>query len=149
MPALQALSAPNCFAYNFAAARGIECRLRRPHPHRQKWGEQPGELPYTPDRIQVYSPVYSNVEGRVSARYVRSYLEAGEAAAGQPMGPAERAVLDARRGREAIEMLRVATCGGTGTVRRPAREHSDCQCDVASAKLALARTWDGPRHWAE
>ena len=119
--------------------------LYRCYVRHRRGEEQPGDLPYTPYRI----PVYSNVEGKVSARYVRSYLEAGEAAAGQPMGPAERAVLDARRGREAIEMLRVATCGGTGTVRRPAREHSDCQCDVASAKLALARTWDGPRHWAE
>src|SRR5262249_27754224 len=52
--------------------------------------EQPGELPYTPYRI----PVYSNVEGKVSVRYVRSYIEAGEAAAGRPMGAAERAVID-------------------------------------------------------
>ena len=38
--------------------------------------EQPGEPPYTPYRI----PVYSNVEVKVSARYVRSYIEAGEEA---------------------------------------------------------------------
>jgi len=39
-------------------------------------------------------PVYSNTEGKVSARYVRTYVEAGEAAAGRPMSEAELAVLD-------------------------------------------------------
>jgi Taurine catabolism dioxygenase TauD, TfdA family len=38
--------------------------------------------------------VYSNVEGKVSVYYVGSYLEAGEAAAGRPMVPAELAVID-------------------------------------------------------
>jgi Taurine catabolism dioxygenase TauD, TfdA family len=64
--------------------------LYRGYVRHRRGEEQLGELPYTPYRI----PVYSNVEGKVSARYVRSYLEAGEAAAGRPMGPAERAVLD-------------------------------------------------------
>jgi hypothetical protein len=44
LPAPQALSAPNCCACNFAAARGIESRLLRPHPHRRKRGDQPGEF---------------------------------------------------------------------------------------------------------
>lgn len=52
--------------------------------------EQPGELPYTPHRV----PVFSNIEGNISARYVRTYVEAGEAAAGRPMDGAELAVLD-------------------------------------------------------
>jgi len=52
--------------------------------------EQLGELPYTPYRI----PVFSNVEGKVSVRYVRSYIEAGETVAGHPMGPAVRAIID-------------------------------------------------------
>lgn len=52
--------------------------------------EQPGELPFTPYRV----PVYSNTEGQVSARYVRTYVEAGEAAAGRPMDEVELAVLD-------------------------------------------------------
>jgi hypothetical protein len=52
--------------------------------------EKPGDLPYTPYRV----PVYSNTEGKVSARYVRNYVEAGEAAAGRWMGEAEFAVLD-------------------------------------------------------
>jgi hypothetical protein len=39
-----ALSAPNCCACNSAAARGIESRLLRPHPHRRKWGNQAGRI---------------------------------------------------------------------------------------------------------
>jgi hypothetical protein len=54
--------------------------------------EKPGDPPYTPYRV----PVYSNTEEKVSARYVRTYIEAGEAAAGRPMGEAELAVLDRR-----------------------------------------------------
>ena len=64
--------------------------LYRGYVRHRRGEEQPGELPYTPYRI----PVYSNVEGKVSARYVRSYIEAGEAAVGRPMGPAELAVID-------------------------------------------------------
>jgi Taurine catabolism dioxygenase TauD, TfdA family len=52
--------------------------------------EQPGDLPYTPYRV----PVYSNIDGRVSVRYVRSYVEAGETAVGRRMGEDELAVLD-------------------------------------------------------
>jgi len=64
--------------------------LYRGYVRHRRGEEQPGELPYTPYRI----PVYSNVEGKVSVRYVRSYIEAGEAAAGRPMGAAERAIID-------------------------------------------------------
>ena len=64
--------------------------LYRGYVRHRRGEEQPGELPYTPYRI----PVYSNVEGKVSARYVRSYIEAGEAAAGRPMGVAEHAIID-------------------------------------------------------
>jgi hypothetical protein len=52
--------------------------------------EQPGDLPYTPYRV----PVYSNTDDKVSAKYVRTYIEAGEAAVGRPMGRNELAVLD-------------------------------------------------------
>jgi hypothetical protein len=52
--------------------------------------EKPGDLPYTPYRV----PIYSDIDGKVSARYVRTYVEAGEAAAGRPMGEAELAALD-------------------------------------------------------
>ena len=69
-----------------------ECleRLYRGYVFHRRGEEQPGELPYTPYRV----PVYSNTEGKVSARYVRTYVEAGEAAAGRPFGEGERAVLD-------------------------------------------------------
>jgi hypothetical protein len=52
--------------------------------------EQPGALPYTPYRV----PIYSQIDGKVSVRYVRSYVEAGETAVGRRMGEAELAVLD-------------------------------------------------------
>jgi len=65
-------------------------RLYRGYAFHRRGEEQPGDLPYTPYRV----PVYSNTEGKVSARYVRTYVEAGEAAAGRPMGDAELAVLD-------------------------------------------------------
>src|SRR5215469_12103360 len=65
-------------------------RLYRGYVFHRRGEEKPGELPYTPYRV----PVYSNTEGKVSARYVRTYVEAGEAAAGRPMREAELAVLD-------------------------------------------------------
>src|SRR5271155_463670 len=67
----------------------LEC-LYRGYVFHRRGEEKPGELPYTPYRV----PVYSNTDGKVSARYVRTYVEAGEAAAGRPMGDAELAVLD-------------------------------------------------------
>jgi hypothetical protein len=65
-------------------------RLYRGYVFHRRGEEKPGDLPHTPYRV----PVYSNTEGKVSTRYVRTYVEAGEAAAGRPMGEAERAVLD-------------------------------------------------------
>ena len=65
-------------------------RLYRGYAFHRRGEEQPGELPYTPYRV----PVYSNTDGKVSARYVRTYVEAGEAAAGRPLGDSELAVLD-------------------------------------------------------
>ena len=65
-------------------------RLYRGYVFHRRGEEKPGDLPYTPYRV----PVYSHIEGKVSARYVRTYVEAGEAAAGRPMGGAELAVLD-------------------------------------------------------
>src|SRR5262249_50705607 len=54
-------------------------RLYRGYAFHRRGEEQPGELPYTPYRV----PVFSNIDGYVSARYVRTYVEAGEAAAGR------------------------------------------------------------------
>jgi len=65
-------------------------RLYRGYVFHRRGEEKPSELPHTPYRV----PVYSNTERKVSARYVRTYVEAGEAAAGRPMGEAELAVLD-------------------------------------------------------
>jgi hypothetical protein len=65
-------------------------RLYRGYVFHRRGEEQPGELPCTPYRV----PIFSNTEGKLSARYVRTYVEAGEAAAGRPMGEAELAVLD-------------------------------------------------------
>src|SRR5499427_4925502 len=65
-------------------------RLYRGYAFHRRGEEQPGELPYTPYRV----PVFSNTDGYVSARYVRTYVEAGEAAAGRPMEAAQMAVLD-------------------------------------------------------
>jgi len=65
-------------------------RLYRGYVFHRRGEEQPGELPYTPYLV----PVYSTTEGEVSARYVRTYVEAGEAAAGRPMGEEELAVLN-------------------------------------------------------
>jgi hypothetical protein len=65
-------------------------RLYRGYVFHRRGEEKPGDLPYTPYRV----PVYSNTEEKVSARYVRTYVEAGETAAGRPMGEAELAVLD-------------------------------------------------------
>jgi len=65
-------------------------RLYRGYVFHRRGEEKPGDLPHTPYRV----PAYSNTEGKVSARYVRTYVEAGEAAAGRPMGDAELAVLD-------------------------------------------------------
>ena len=82
-----ALTVHNVMLEEYPEARD---RLYRGYVPHRRGEEQPGELPHTPCRI----PVYSNVEGKVSARYVRTYIEAGEAAAGRPMGAAELAILD-------------------------------------------------------
>jgi len=65
-------------------------KLYRGYVRHRRGEQKPGDPPYTPYRI----PVLSNTEGMVSARYVRTYCEAGEAAAGRPMGPEDLAVLD-------------------------------------------------------
>ncbi len=61
-------------------------RLYRGYVFHGRGEEKPGDLVYTPYRV----PVYSNTEGKVSARYVRTYVEA----AGRPMGEVDLAVLD-------------------------------------------------------
>src|SRR5437870_10730453 len=78
--------------HNALLAEDPECleRLYRGYVFHRRGEEQPGELSYTPYRV----PVFSNIEHNVSARYVRTYVEAGEAAAGRPMDATELAFLD-------------------------------------------------------
>jgi hypothetical protein len=47
-----------------------------------------GRVPYTPYLV----PVFSNTDGCISARYVRTYVGAGETAGGRPMNAAERSL---------------------------------------------------------
>jgi hypothetical protein len=65
-------------------------RLYRGYTYHRRGEQRPGDLPYTPHRV----PVFSNVEGKVSARYVRSYIEAGMAEVGTPIDGRDREVLD-------------------------------------------------------
>ena len=65
-------------------------RLYLGYVRHRRGEEQPGEMPYTPYRV----PVFSATEAKVSAKYVRTYIEAGEAAIGRPMGKDDLAVLD-------------------------------------------------------
>jgi hypothetical protein len=46
-------------------------RLYRGYVFHRRGEEKPGDLPHTPYRV----PVYSNTEGKVSARYVRTYVD--------------------------------------------------------------------------
>ena len=64
---------------------GVLAALYRGYVRHRRGEEQPGELPDTPYRV----PVYSNVEGKVSARYVRSYIS-GEFSANRILARPER-----------------------------------------------------------
>jgi hypothetical protein len=94
-------------------------RLYRGYFFHRRGEEQPGELPYTPYRV----PVYSNTDGHISARYVRTYVEAGEAAAGRPMNDVDLAVLDrleeiSKRPELMLEFtLQPARCTSSTTIR--------------------------------
>ena len=64
--------------------------LYRGFPYYRGGEEAPGEEPVTPWNV----PIFSYLEGRLSARYVRYYLEAGVAVRGREMNEIERAALD-------------------------------------------------------
>mgnify|MGYP002085246941 CR=1 FL=1 len=50
--------------------------------HFHRYGEEaPGESPYTPYRI----PVFSSSRGQVSARFIKTFIVAGQQAAGSPL----------------------------------------------------------------
>ena len=65
-------------------------RLYRGYVYHRRGEERPGDLPVTPHRV----PVLSCLDGQVSARYIRTYLEAGMAAVGTPLDEADREALD-------------------------------------------------------
>jgi hypothetical protein len=65
-------------------------RLYRGYIWHRRGEERPGDLPVTPHLV----PVYCNVDGQVSVRYVRTYIEAGMAAVGAPIDEFDREVLD-------------------------------------------------------
>jgi Taurine catabolism dioxygenase TauD, TfdA family len=65
-------------------------RLYRGYIYHRRGEERPGDLPVTPHPV----PVFSNVDGKVSVRYVRTYIEAGMAAVGAPLDALDREVLD-------------------------------------------------------
>ncbi|HYB41135.1 MAG TPA: TauD/TfdA family dioxygenase [Candidatus Methylomirabilis sp.] len=64
-------------------------RLYRGYVYHRRGEERPGDLPVTPHPV----PVFCNVDGAVSVRYVRTYIEAGMAAVGAPIGDFDREVL--------------------------------------------------------
>ena len=65
-------------------------RLYRGYVYHRRGEERPGDLPVTPHPV----PVFCNVDGHVSVRYVRTYIEAGMAAVGAPIDDYDREVLD-------------------------------------------------------
>ena len=53
--------------------------------------EAPGEDPVTPHKV----PVFSAVDGKVSCRWVKTYVVMGQEAKGEPMGALEEAAMEA------------------------------------------------------
>jgi hypothetical protein len=65
-------------------------RLYRGYVYHRRGEERPGDLPVTPHPV----PVFCDIDGHVSVRYVRTYVEAGMAAVGAPIDDYDREVLD-------------------------------------------------------
>ena len=65
-------------------------RLYRGYTWHRRGEEKPGDHPVTPHLV----PIFSNVDGKVSIRYVRSYIEAGMAEVGSPIDDLDREILD-------------------------------------------------------
>jgi hypothetical protein len=60
--------------------------------HFHRYGEEaPGESPYTPYRI----PVFSSSRGQVSARFIKTFIVAGQQAAGSPLNELQQRAIDA------------------------------------------------------
>jgi hypothetical protein len=65
-------------------------RLYRGYLYHRRGEERPGDLPVTPHPV----PVFSCVDGQVSARYIRTYIEAGMAFVGSPLDAFDNEALD-------------------------------------------------------
>jgi hypothetical protein len=65
-------------------------RLYRGYTWHRRGEERPSDPPVTPHLV----PIFCNVEGKVSIRYVRSYIEAGMAEVGSPVDDFDREILD-------------------------------------------------------
>jgi len=65
-------------------------RLYRGYVWHRRGEERPGDLLVTPYPV----PVFCNMEGQISVRYVRTYIEAGMAAVGSPIDDFDREILD-------------------------------------------------------
>lgn len=65
-------------------------RLYRGYTWHRRGEQRPGDPPVTPHLV----PIFSNVDGKVSVRYVRSYIEAGMAEVGSPVDDLDREILD-------------------------------------------------------
>src|SRR5262249_61113528 len=65
-------------------------RLYRGYTWHRRGEEKPGDPPVTPHLV----PIFCNVAGKVSIRYVRSYIEAGMAEGGSPIDDFHREILD-------------------------------------------------------
>lgn len=65
-------------------------RLYRGYIYHRRGEERPGDLRVTPHPV----PVFCNVGGNVSVRYIRTYIEAGMATVGAPIDAFDREILD-------------------------------------------------------
>ncbi|MFO1159992.1 MAG: TauD/TfdA family dioxygenase [Reyranellaceae bacterium] len=65
-------------------------RLYRGYTWHRRGEQKPGDPPVTPHLV----PIFSNIDGKVSIRYVRSYIEAGMAEVGSPIDDLDREILD-------------------------------------------------------
>lgn len=65
-------------------------RMYRGYLYHRRGEERPGDLPVTPHPV----PVLSCVDGQVSVRYIRTYIEAGMAAVGAPLDAFDNEALD-------------------------------------------------------
>jgi hypothetical protein len=64
-------------------------RLYRGYLYHRRGEQRPGDLPVTPQPV----PVLSCVDGQVSVRYIRTYIEAGMAAVGTPLDDFDKEAL--------------------------------------------------------